>query len=810
MTSGVELNRIPRRPEPGARGAGTNRVRRRGGFRFAAGLVLLPAGLAAADDDPLPPATGPRQPPPSDWMAWAGVGRLRGESEAQVETTYDWSGTGIVTSHQEHAASWASVHFELELDAEFQSHPTRRVWRVVAPVGRGGENVTWRKVGPRTLNTGESSGVYAGPMSLRTRPGLQFDLRTGRWEFVTLGEPGGAWTVSTRAQVEDFNRAEDVTDTVPGRSLETAAMNGVAPRALTTVSGTLRVDLSSGPGAGGRGPGVTNGGRVARVNFWPEWDDIEVRVEIERYEKWLPRGNLEHPDQPGPAPLVISARLQPKATRPAPAPVRALPPVRRFRFELSGTSREPGVCMNWPVFGAGATDVPREDPEPDLRFTRIPGTDTVLSPRRQKAGVRPVPDPSGRPTGRVQVDCYDFGAHASLRVIAELEDGREVAGYLAAPDGPRYTIKLPDRTDGSLVARVWREREKVTAADATDEDAQPKADGQNGDGFSIYEEYRGFRYDTIHLRLKPDRKDLFVANRIGPAAEPGFELFMRGTARGSGKGFAVHHHLRPEELPASREINANRSARSPRVARETQHALVVVASAGGDASQADFDGKEDTVAWRPKNVVAVRILAALADARDFKSTIAHELSHAIGARHHGENDLGRRVWERVKVVRVGAGASFHFREWPAVQHPVDGYAKDEKSGGTRIRIFREDGSEIDPNASATALMFARVISPWVAQPGGQHSGMQECWLRYDLARAHVPRGRNGDRVLTRGYDVSLDDEPPGLDLCEAPAGTGVNDPAYNQNRPRYGPATRGKCYHQLCVRDDAPDRQQGS
>jgi len=780
------------------------------GAALMGGLGPLPL---CAEDDPLPPlAPGRNAPPPLDWSAWASVLKLRGESNGQVETSYEWSNNGYT---QMYNRSWSSIRYELEPDSNFARHPKVRRWLITAAQGRGGQYGSSRKVNLHSETSGQTTGTYTGPMSLRTKPALALDLVTGKWSFATLSETGAPWKSSTTTRIREWNRAEDVQTESQSTALESSWIEAVAPRQVALFTGTLRVDLSAAAGKTTYGPGPVQGYRIGQAQFWPEWNDVEVLVEIENYAQWRPRGNLSNVTDPGPVPLTIAATLRPKKPNPTPAELNALPPVRRFRFELADTSREPGVCLNWPVFGADASAVPKEDPDYDLRFEPAAELATTLSPRKQKAGVVPTADNQNRPTAWVRLNCYDFGAHADLRVIAELADGREVVGFIDASDGPRYTIKIPERTDGSLIAKNWRDAENVTAPDAADDDAQPKADGQVGDGFSVYEEYRGFRMADDHIRLKPDRKDLFISNRIGPRLEPGLKLFSAKTAdpRG-GNGFALHHRLHPFEMPESREINANRSQRSPRTAKEFQHALIFRKQTEGD-SGADFGAKKkmmDRIDWRPKNVVAINLRIDL-DERDTISTTAHELSHSVGARHHGRTDARDVIWKRIRVVNVAPGAqpSYYFREWPAKYDAATDTYDADGSVGQRVRLFQESGAEIDPNSEKAATFFATSRVPWVARQGGQHSGHDKCWMRYDCADAYIPPARPDHRVMLPKFEDpnAPDDELPGFELCDGPQGTGVNDPSFNRNRPRYGPATRGNCREQMCVRDDAPDKLKG-
>ncbi|WP_404423720.1 hypothetical protein [Nibricoccus sp. IMCC34717] len=780
------------------------------------GIALLAAISSAfpprlrADDDPLPPEPEDKKAQPRDWAAWTQVPRLLGESSAQsFSQSNHTDSTGVL--RQGFVRRWARVSFVMELDPEFAYHESSRSWRVVESRGEGGESGASRVESWSHKTSGEWSGSYSGPMSLRTDPSLYLHLRDGEWGFMTLGETGSLWKQSYNNHVWELrvgepDRDESFPSSTDENAIESGWLKGNAPKQAVAFGARLDTDLTVSAESSGSG-GVEPGSRSVQVQFWPDWNDAEVVVTIAGYEKWKPLGNLEYAKKPGPAPLIIQATLRPKENA-GKASQLALPKVRRFRFELNNTSREPGVCMNWPVLAQDPEANPKEDPDFDLRFSEHAGAPTRFSPKKQKAAVTPLPGEAGNTVGQVTLDCLDFGAHADLRVIADLEDGREIVGFLEVNGRRDTTIRIPDREGDSLIARSWRTQENVTDDDASDNDDQPRADGQKGDGFSVYEEYRGFRCQGRHVSTFPLRKDLFVLNTLGARGETGLDLYSRGTADAGGQGIKVRYELEAgTELPVSRVINQNRSAKSPRIAKEPQHALILVEMKGGDSSEADYGGKEEDVAWRPKNVIAVRVLP-LANDNALSSTIAHEVSHATGIRHHGDNDPGRVVWERVPVTGADGQTSYEFREWPASfsagsKGKPGGYVKDDPaSAGTKIRLYRESGVEIDPNSAKAAEVFAEPVQVWLAAQGGQHSGMEECWMRYNVALAYIPPKRSTARVYHNQKETL------GRDLCSNKLGTGVNGPDFNEKKPRYGNATLGDCHGQLCVRDDAPDKQQ--
>ena len=113
--------------------------------------------------------------------------------------------------------------------------------------------------------------------------------------------------------------------------------------------------------------------------------------------------------------MVARATLKSKTGK-----LKELPTVKRFKFELLDTSREPGICLNWPLDA--------KDTDFDLRLAAAPGFAAQLSEKDQKNDVaKTLKDPKGQPYAESQIDSFDFGGRAILGVVCELEDGREIS-----------------------------------------------------------------------------------------------------------------------------------------------------------------------------------------------------------------------------------------------------------------------------------------------------------------------------------------------------------------------------------------------
>ncbi|MCC7377451.1 MAG: hypothetical protein IT581_22510 [Verrucomicrobiales bacterium] len=754
------------------------------------GLVGVALGQSASDD-PLPPLDLTDEPP-DDWAQWEGVNRLLGVSQANLESgSASFSDT---SRRKETRRQHATVFMELTRKSRLETGGSRDIqWRVTSASAEAGayfDFFAYYKSGGDWLGTeGSGQGSYAGPLSLRVDPSFYFNLDTGIGTFDTLHETATPWFSETTALVTEIGSVSGklttrtVQDSVQEGSLEDSLITFTAPKPAVPFTAEFHLDS------------VTDGGksqmhRTATVQIWPDWEDVELEMEIDvptdsspSFLTWRPEGNTSAPDQPGPHPLRIKATLRPKTA----GADKSLPTVRRFRFELAKTSREPGVCLNWPV-PAGDTP-PTEDPEFDLRFGTF-GPDLVtLSPKKQKASVRPLPDANpAEISSWVFLDCYDFGAHADLQVFADLADGRSVVGYLRMGDDKRYLVRVPDRKSGTRIARKWRADHHNDRDDSSDEDDQPRGDGQKGDGFSLYEEYRGFRVNGAHLSTRPMVKDLFIRNQHGGPVSAACRSLEINTAEAGSEGLAIWDTLKSGEWHSSRIMNLNRSADSPRTSDEPQHGLLVLTSPAKGEAIVSF---ADIVADPPRPATTKALYVHRKD--NSVATIAHEIAHAIGVEHHGEIDYYARWDLEVGPALDGTKRLRHIEQRLKVNTQTG--VLTPTGGVYPIRVLESPGGdELVPKV--------RKKEDWpqtlfIAQIGGQHSGRQLCLMRYNSAGAYIPKGQPLDRVLTRRvitYSV------PGADihsLCPDCQGTGIN-PA------RFGHANRGNCLSQICVRDSAP------
>ncbi len=629
------------------------------------------------------------------------------------------------------------------------------------------ENLIWHAVETELTGTKRrtesveryGNNTAAGQFRSPARDPQEFRLSMtsdGKWEIVS---PQFIQTPFDYVIVYTGKDAGTLTET--HNSVQSARIVGNIPKKIGPLTGRY---ADAGKLAGKDTRGFT---KTATVRLWPEFDDVEVEVAIDDYADWVPRGNLAGPQSPGNF-LKVRAVLKPK-----PPATKVLAEAKLFRFELAEVTREPGVALNWPL---NATDN-----HPDLQFVAQP--DVQLGAENLTAQVPPLKNREERDEATVRLAAHDFGAAGELRVICALTDGREVGGYLSH-DGRRLApIPLPYRRDDTRIAEKWRREWKVSGSDAADDDAEPVGNGATGDGFSHYEEYRGFAVGGLHLRTNPARKDFFVHNAIGRKAIAGLAHFATITK------LTTHFELRRNELPESRRMNYNRSAKSPRSTEEFQHAVVLDDKAEGEASETVSTG----AVARPKTTQRVSVHPLLftpgRKPHEAESAIAHELLHSIGVKEHGDADRDV-VWIRREG---GEHPGVWLEERPAGWSESQGRMVYSDNPGVRIRLINSAGLEVPPEGLA---LFEEPVILYLGEHQGKHSGVVDCVIRYDCAKAFRVPDRARDRFLK-------EIEPVGMGLCNSATGTEFNAPGLPL--VRYGNAQRGNCQQHFCVRDDAPD-----
>jgi hypothetical protein len=619
---------------------------------------------------------------------------------------------------------------------------------------------------------------------------LEIDAANRKFRILfSAGFTDGPTTINARTITKEtsigtihYNRQVMKTGLYPGEvigSITPAIGTPAAPFFEGTLPNGGNISFSSNH-AIQLGPGLARGLRGTFSIAFTLSPDPPVPIELiieppTDYVRWMPLGNKDEKTAGDGIPIKVVLQKIGGGTPQFKA--------ARITYNLWKTSREKGICMNWP---------PNPEPTPpfDLQFEQRENPNLLVVGTDGQSAVNSAPNGY---TDTVTVSSFDFGAHGEFAAMAELENGQTVHGVVKFTTNQQQ-LKLPFRDEPSIIATQFFSIHGLTGVgDNDDAERDPVGDGFTGDGLTLYEEYRGFMVGDNWTPGDPKKKDVFVVNELRglPATGIGIHLFAGVTK------FKVHHLLWDNQVDANGQINYLRTT-GPQIVE--QHAIRIQAGdlvlLGNNAAR--VTGKVGTPGTA-KTVSIQPDLGRSSTLMYMASTLAHEMLHACNVFHHGECDAD--VWWS-----YNPGSNQIYESDVA----YDATTGSPVSAGNRvpITVTTEAGVVVDP-----ALFFRSGITggPIVlALAHGQHSGDDACIMRYDNANAYKSRADVFGRYLSGR-------ETTGFALCTSPAGTGVNDANRTTPQPRYftaatsqngGPGVllpRGNCVHQLRINDLATE-----
>lgn len=482
------------------------------------------------------------------------------------------------------------------------------------------------------------------------------------------------------------------------------------------------------------------------------------------YKKWLPKA--KGPDTPGNA-ITFDVELR------NPEGGKAMEKTAQFEIELLETSRHPGSTMNSPWTGV----------DPDLKILKVNNPALLeISADGQKAKTA-----KGLKSASITVSSFDGAAMGRLSVLARIDGEDKVLTAQLENEKEITEVSIPYDSDGNTIADAWEQENGVLDKSlGSDEDAEPQGDGHNGDGLTVWEEYRGFLEDGTHIRTNPRKKDLFICDTIGGRSKRGLNRFSTLTK------LAVHDKLTLEELSPSRVINRNRSEEAPHVVK--QHGLLLKTFT---RTNEDYSGMAVGGPGTPKSVHRVILDSKLPDTftttfddgttktyEIFAPIVAHELLHCCNVWHHGQRDT-IVYWKYKKIPDLIPGSYiFEYENLADCGHP---------DKGRFVNVYTEKrqlyGKRQLYDTSHPFWASPRLIN--LGEKQGQHSGVEDCVMRYAVSNAYNDRGA---RIFVT--------ESQGQKLCALPTGTGVNEKD-RKPQSRYGDADKGRgaCTNQICVND---------
>jgi hypothetical protein len=478
--------------------------------------------------------------------------------------------------------------------------------------------------------------------------------------------------------------------------------------------------------------------------------------------------------------------------------VRSSIPVH-LQFQLEKVSRFPGYATNADVddafFYRYTLDHLKErgypNNGPDLIFDPKDFEDTGVWKRTAWDKVETVELVTSI---SVPVTALDFGAYGRLKAVATPRCGPGKQVKIRVGGQERQFVTIPMDEDGNLIADRM---DKYKGDPGRDDDQVPKGNGIAGDGFTAFEEYRGFIRSEgncsepkldFHFRTDPTKKDLFIAPENADLASIARKF-------GDATGLTVYlicprHYNNKRVVNFTLQDGGIREWEGKIISQaEPQHGISLAVEGleeklGPPKYLTGSVGAQypDLLEGLGSNIVLLGQERSLVKKSVFENHYLHHLGHAVGIRHHGQEPLN-------DVVILDTSCR----------------NKDDEEG------------------TVNGKQACRIVITSIALRGGASSGNQDCPMkRYHDDEWYVPpgpslvpagevtfRGRRNDGtafeerlpgfrvVRLKKYERELD--PPGVGkFCTSNKGTGINALPGDQNHA--GDSTR-VCAEQICVND---------
>jgi len=466
--------------------------------------------------------------------------------------------------------------------------------------------------------------------------------------------------------------------------------------------------------------------------------ELELRVTAKGFADWRPSVKHYDPDgkviHPG-KPLSLTAQVtDPSGKIPAVH-------IKELRWTLHETSQLPGIAMNYPYQSTEtswdlsiAKRLPTQDKKQEL-------VEMDLTTLKSSVNVWP----------------WDHGGWSTLRVEATLDDGMKLQGKYKGPEGDETDIRLPDRTSDSKIHRKWSRTNQVnTEPDTADNDWEPEGKATAlGDGFSNFEEYRGFyiskkvspeKSKLEYVSTDPNVRNVFIYDRMkNDDSLAATQLFA--TASGAAT-YVVH----PGEgvLDESRVMNVNRGSGPTQGA---QHAIGIRKPAPTE------DWRPRTTSGRP-NGANLRVppfekfqtnAIKLNGRRDlYQRSITQALLVSCGVTRAGRGDREytlsvKRGADGGPEVKTETGEVVTLRNESGHDEGEDWLREVEHADAVKRRLKSRAGND---QALAALNSFA-TRKYYVARQGGEHSGPIDNIMRDTFAEAY--RVGNTIKLLPKGH-----------------------------------------------------------
>jgi len=445
---------------------------------------------------------------------------------------------------------------------------------------------------------------------------------------------------------------------------------------------------------------------------------------------------------------IIRLKVYTKDKNPVAVPVR---------FTIEDPSKEPGICLN---------SGDRNDTDDDIEFDLESGGTKLY-----KDGELSVLTRDAVTQAYVDVKIKDYAAYGTIYAEIVLDNLRE---RIKVDFSGEKELTIPFDENGNHMADQWEKDKKIysnptNVNEEDDKETKPELNGVDGDGLTVFEEYRGIMVGGEHLRLDPKIKELIVENRSDNLKiKMGIKLFDKAS------GIKVVE-LKNGDLSGDRVVNVNSKAHK----NNDQHGVILETATLGEgiSGQTNPIEKERKTPKDVRNVVisdfAFRPWAELSEEEkeinprgqwesNVSVTVAHELAHTVKGEHHGDREDPSQMIYQYDIV---------LDEHGIVIEPLINGEKNPRR------------PESSPNPTG--------------KKHGESSGDVRCIMCYNNYYAMISfyQGRKRAYQFTpspKYYSQTI--------FCTSPKGTGIN-----AGGEWFGDADvsrgRGDCIHKMQIRD---------
>jgi len=407
------------------------------------------------------------------------------------------------------------------------------------------------------------------------------------------------------------------------------------------------------------------------------------------------------------------------------------------------------------------------------------------------------------------------------------------------------TIRIPYDQNRNHIADQWEKEMgilKKNLAANSDDDDKPTDLNKNytGDGYTAYEEYRGFSENRKHIRTDPTTRDVMVCNTLEDKlelpyktrAENGFSLYQ-GIS-----GITVHYKFRPDEFGRKiddnpdvalflkykikifhydKVINFNYTDQKNHSVdqhgilitfcpdQEKNYCMAVMRNSKehlvGTPGRAAFLFVGASIDPRPQGYVSTR--GDISNNGDVSSNpngqakvitdyyaaaVAHEMFHCSNVNHHGSGDLINLSYT------PGADSSSLVC--------TGNFIIDDKITMTKNVTLFINQQQIFPNdPSLKDIGFINsMLRMHLGVQNGESSGDENCIMRYSTAYLSEKNGIDASLPAVQNFRnnaTTLLAQFSGTSLCTSAAGTGINAPPNSI----FGDAAIGNCKSQVNIND---------